>query len=82
MEKSSSSVQIKQIAEQLGLSQSTVSIVLNGRGDKMRISKSTQERVLVAAKDMNYQPNIYARRLRRAGEKQSGQIFQGSLGYH
>ncbi|HEX2945229.1 MAG TPA: LacI family DNA-binding transcriptional regulator [Clostridia bacterium] len=75
MDKSSSSVQIKQIAEQLALSQSTVSIVLNGRGDQMRISKATQDRVLAAAKDMNYQPNIYARRLRRAGEKQAGQII-------
>jgi DNA-binding LacI/PurR family transcriptional regulator len=75
MEKSTASVQIKQIAERLGLSQSTVSIVLNGRGDQMRISKATQEKVLEAAKDMNYQPNIYARRLRRAGDKQSGQII-------
>lgn len=75
VEKSSSSVQIKQIAGRLGLSQSTVSIVLNGRGDKMRISKATQERVLAAAKDMNYRPNIYARRLRRTGEKQAGQII-------
>lgn len=30
-------VQIKQIAERVGLSPSTVSIVLNGRGDEMRI---------------------------------------------
>ncbi|WP_051572291.1 LacI family DNA-binding transcriptional regulator [Ruminiclostridium cellobioparum] len=68
-------VQIKQIAEQLGVSQSTVSIVLNGRGDKMRISKATQQKVQEAAKDMNYQPNIYARRLRGAGEKHSGRII-------
>lgn len=60
-------IRIKEIAEQLNLSVGTVSIVLNGRGDAMRISKDTQERVRTAAQKMNYQPNIYARRLRNAG---------------
>ena len=49
-------VQIKQIAERVGLSPSTVSIVLNGRGDEMRISKESQRRVLEAAKEMSYYP--------------------------
>jgi len=62
-------VHIKQIAEKLGVSPGTVSIVLNGRGDEMRISKATQARVLEAAKEMDYRPNIYARRLRQAGNE-------------
>ena len=66
---------IKEIAERLGLSPGTVSIVLNGRGDAMRISKKTQQRVKDAAKEMNYQPNIYARRLRSSGKEQSGQVI-------
>lgn len=75
MAKTTARIQIRQIAERVGLSQSTVSIVLNGRGDEMRISKESQRRIREAAKEMNYQPNIYARRLRRAGaEKQAGQI--------
>ena len=45
-------VQIKEIAERLGLSPGTVSIVLNGRGDKMRISKETQKRVKEVAQEM------------------------------
>lgn len=73
--KSKGKVQIKQIAEYLGLSCGTVSIVLNGRGDQMRISKSTQQRVMEVAKDMNYQPNIYARRLRKAVEEEAPYII-------
>lgn len=58
-------VNIKQIAEQTKLSPSTVSQVLNGRGDQMRIAKKTQELIINKAKQLGYQPNIYARRLRR-----------------
>jgi DNA-binding LacI/PurR family transcriptional regulator len=69
------SVRIKQIAEKLGVSQGTVSIVLNGRGDEMRISKATQAKVLEAAKDMDYRPNIYARRLRQAGNEAQAPVI-------
>jgi LacI family transcriptional regulator len=58
---------IKEIAEKTKLSIGTVSIVLNGRGDEMRISKKTQQRVLEAAQGLGYLPNISARRLRQAG---------------
>lgn len=76
MAKTTATVQIKQIAEKVGMSQSTVSIVLNGRGDEMRISKESQQKIQAAAKEMNYRPNIYARRLRRAAaEEQPGQII-------
>ena len=69
------SVQIRQIAEALGVSVGTVSIVLNGRGDVMRISKETQKRVRDMAKEMNYQPNIYARRLRSAAHEKAGRVI-------
>ena len=36
-------VSMKQIAEQLSVSLGTVSLVLNGRGDEMRISAETQK---------------------------------------
>lgn len=68
-------VKIKEIAERLGLSAGTVSIVLNDRGDAMRISKETQERVRAAAQEMNYQPNIYARRLRSAGNGNPNRVI-------
>lgn len=55
MPKNTRGVQVKQIAEHLGLSSGTVSIVLNGRGDELRISKETQKIVLDTAREMNYQ---------------------------
>lgn len=73
--KSTATVQIKQIAERLGLSSGTVSIVLNGRGDQMRISKTTQKLVEDMAREMNYQPNIYARRLRKSAEEEAPYII-------
>jgi LacI family transcriptional regulator len=71
----SGSTQIKEIAKRLDISPGTVSIVLNGRGDAMRISKATQQRVRDAAKEMNYQPNIYARRLRSSGTVEACKII-------
>lgn len=56
MKRNSSTVQIKQIAELVGMSPSTVSIVLNGRGNEMRIAKETQQRIQEAAKTLHYQP--------------------------
>ena len=66
--------QIKEIAERLALSPGTVSIVLNGKGETMRISKATQQRVREAAKEMNYQPNIDARRLRTSSEEEATKV--------
>lgn len=59
----------REIAEKAGVSLSTVSIVLNGRGDEMRISRATQERVHAVASQLSYSPNIYARRLRKTGNR-------------
>lgn len=68
-EKKTAGTQIKEIAERLGVSQSTVSVVLGGRGDKIRISKETQKKVQDMARELNYRPNIYARRLRHGEEE-------------
>lgn len=47
---------LKQIAAKAGVSVGTVSFVLNGKGDEFRISKETQERVKLIAKELNYIP--------------------------
>ena len=65
MKSNSNNSTIKAIARELNLSIGTVSIVLNGRGNEMRISEATQKRILDYAKEIDYQPNLYARRLRK-----------------
>jgi LacI family transcriptional regulator len=57
-------VTASQIAKELGLAQSTVSHVLNGRGDELGIKAETQLRVRETAKDLGYMPNVSARSMR------------------
>ncbi|MDF2723249.1 MAG: LacI family transcriptional regulator [Paenibacillus sp.] len=59
---------IKEIAALAKVSTGTASRVLNGKGDKFRISAPTQERIFAAARELDYRPNISARRLRSNGE--------------
>lgn len=59
---------IKEIAKLASVSQGTASIVLNGKGKQYRISEVTQQKIYEAARELNYQPNISARRLRSGGE--------------
>lgn len=66
---------IKLIAQRTNLSPGTVSIVLNGRGNEMRISEKTQNRVWEEAKLLGYKPNIHARRLRNRSEENSAAII-------
>lgn len=53
------------VAELAGVSRATVSLVLNGRLDKIRISEKTKERVVEVAAELGYTPNHAARSLRR-----------------
>jgi DNA-binding LacI/PurR family transcriptional regulator len=55
---------LKALAQHLGLSQTTVSRVLNGSAKAYRISEETQQRVLAAAAKLNYKANTIARSLR------------------
>ena len=59
---------IKDIAALANVSQGTASLVLNGKGDQYRISPATQQKIFEAARQLNYRPNISARRLRSGGE--------------
>lgn len=47
--KNGMSISVKALAEQMDLSSGTISMVLNGKGDALRISRATQERILKEA---------------------------------
>jgi len=55
---------INDIAKELGLSATTISRVLNNKGDLYRISKATQLKVRELAEKLHYVPNEYAANLR------------------
>lgn len=54
---------LSDLARKLGLSPSTVSLALNGRGREVRLSESTLQRIQEAADSMGYRPNYRARAL-------------------
>ena len=63
-----SSCSIRELAKYVGLSTCTVSKVLNNCAGK-KIPQATQQRVLAAARELDYVPNVNAQRLfqRRSG---------------
>lgn len=56
---------LSKVAVLAGVSTSTVSLVLSGKGDQRRIPQETRDRVRQAAEDLNYAPNLLTRSLRR-----------------
>jgi len=66
---------LSDIAELAGTSIPTVSLVLNGRGHKLRISDGTRVRVLEAAHQLGYSPNLAARRLRTNQQSRRSLVF-------
>jgi len=58
-------ISLKVLAERLGLSPATVSLVMNRSPVAKSIPRHTQERVLQAARRLNYRPNFVARSLRK-----------------
>jgi LacI family transcriptional regulator len=63
MDSSKKPVSLKFLAEHLGLSQTTVSLVLNKSARASSIPQHTRDRVLEAARTFNYRPNFFARYL-------------------
>jgi len=59
-------VNLRALAEHLGLSQTTVSLVLNHSPSAKSIPQETRNRVVEAAKRLNYRPNYFARSLRQS----------------
>lgn len=72
---------IATIAAHIGVSQSTVTHVLNGRASEQRIRPETQRRVLEAARELGYRPNASARAI-RAGRFGNIALVQSILGQY
>lgn len=54
---------LKSIAAAAGVSKTTASFVLNGKGKQHKINTTTQERILEEARQQNYQPSFLAQTL-------------------
>ncbi|HLK05457.1 MAG TPA: LacI family DNA-binding transcriptional regulator [Candidatus Acidoferrum sp.] len=57
-------VTLKEVARHVGLTPGTVSAVLNNSAASRSIPDSTRQRILAAARELNYRPNMLARSLR------------------
>jgi DNA-binding LacI/PurR family transcriptional regulator len=60
----SGTVTLKSVADYVGLTSGTVSLVLNRAPQSSSIPQTTQDRIFAAARKLNYQPNPFARALR------------------
>ena len=67
---------LNDVAKRAGVGKVTVSYVLNGRAMEARISPQTSERVLAAARDLDYRPNALARMLLRKRTDTIAVVFQ------
>jgi DNA-binding LacI/PurR family transcriptional regulator len=61
----SQAVSLKSLAQHLGLSPATVSLVINRSPVAKSIPQKTQDRIREAARELNYRPNFVARSLRQ-----------------
>ncbi|OXA93169.1 LacI family DNA-binding transcriptional regulator [Flavobacterium hercynium] len=69
-------ITIKDIATEAQVSISTVSFVVNGKGEKMGISASVIKKVQQAAKKLNYRPSMIATSLRTGKTRSIGLIVE------
>lgn len=73
-------VSLKQVAQAAGVSSSTVSLILNGKARKMRISESLEKKVIKLATRMGYQPNQLAISLRTGKSRLIGLVVESISG--
>ncbi|PVX44481.1 LacI family transcriptional regulator [Flavobacterium sp. 103] len=69
-------ITIKDIAKAANVSVTTVSFVLNDKGEKMGISNEVIKKVLKVAEDMKYKPNMIASSLRTGKTRSIGLIVE------
>lgn len=62
--KKTARVTLKTVAEHVGLTSGTVSVVLNDSPAARSVPQETKDRIVAAARELNYRPNFFARSLR------------------
>lgn len=67
-----SKVDLKMLSQHLGLSHTTISLVLNDAPHAQRLSPATRDRVRKAAEEFGYKPNYFARSLSGKRSKMVG----------
>ncbi|MFI7229800.1 LacI family DNA-binding transcriptional regulator [Nonomuraea angiospora] len=67
-------VTLADVAKAAGVSRTTASLVLSGRGRELRISQDVEQRVLKAADELQYRPNIVSVGLRTGTTRTIGFI--------
>lgn len=70
---------LDKIAKELGISKTTVSLILNGHADENRISAELQKTVKDFCKKVNYVPNIHAIRAGSKYAKNIGMLINENL---
>jgi LacI family transcriptional regulator len=65
-------VTLADVARHAGVSSTTASLVLSGRGRELRISRTVEQRVLRAADELDYRPNIVSVGLRTGTSRTIG----------
>src|SRR5215467_11235096 len=61
----SGAVTLRAVADHVGLTPGTVSSVLNDAPSSRSIPQRTKNRILAAARELNYRPNFFAQSLRK-----------------
>jgi DNA-binding LacI/PurR family transcriptional regulator len=83
LDKASKPAGLKEIAQHLGLSPASVSMVLNDAPLAKALTSETRARILNAAKEFNYRPNLMARGLSKRESRTVGVIAsESSDGYY
>lgn len=67
---------IHDVARHLNVSATTVSFVLNGKAEKMRIGAEVKKKVLQYVESINYQPNLIAKSLRTGKSRIIGMMVE------
>lgn len=63
------------IVKLTGYSKTSISRVINGKAEEYRISVTARDKILKAAKEVNYRPNFFAQNLRKKSNKTIGLVI-------